>query len=190
MWCSSDISFPTEPPHDLDTQMRTKTRPRWKENTNTPHVLTLTLLVNLILLFCFSTCVTSPAGPTPARLSKTRWRKRRSPPRLRLDPRRPTPEPPRWTSTSSSSRALQVRVAHPNPHEAPRSWSELHSRVIVSCLWRFFFHVRTKKRGNVSYVGFLLSSVERWESLSEKIWPVCFCASFRCRISLIKTKVI
>lgn len=124
-------------------------------------MLTLTLLVNLILLFCFSTCVTSPAGPTPARLSKTRWRKRRSPPRLRLDPRRPTPEPPRWTSTSSSSRALQVRVAHPNAHEAPRSWSELHSRVIVSCLWRFFFHVRTKKKGKCELCGVFI--VQCWK---------------------------
>ena len=32
VWCSSDISFLTEPPHDLDTQMRTKTRPRWKKH--------------------------------------------------------------------------------------------------------------------------------------------------------------
>lgn len=53
----------------------------------------------------------SSPGPTPERLLKMRWRRRRSLPPLHLDPRRPTLEPPHWTSTSSSSRVLQVRLS-------------------------------------------------------------------------------
>lgn len=67
----------------------------------------------------------SSPGPTPERLLNMRWRRQRSLPPLRLDPRRPTLEPPHWTSTSSSSRVLQVRLSavlyatvscHPNNH--------------------------------------------------------------------------
>lgn len=92
----------------------------------------------------FAALMTSPPGPTPARLLKTRWRKRRSLPPLHLDPRRPTPELPRWTSTSSSSRAPRVGTlsvsssAISQSMKTTRSCSAFHSRVTVFLTVPFF----------------------------------------------------
>lgn len=55
-------------------------------------------------------------GPTPAPPLTPPWGRQRTLPRRRLDPRRKaTPEPPRWTSTSFSSRGRQVPFTHARP---------------------------------------------------------------------------
>lgn len=129
-------------------------------------MIQLELLINHYYIFSS----VWPPGPTPALQSKTLWRRPRSHPPLPLDPRRPTPGPHRWTSISSSSRALQVWPAPPIilslqygrwEAQTAGSSSAFCNWVNMRRLWQFSFYGEQKQKWRC--VVFSIQS-ERWET--------------------------
>jgi len=143
--------------------------------------------MNRHYIVCSATHVSSTTGPTPALLSKTPWKRQRSRPPLRLDRRKPIPGHPRWTSTSSSSRALQVlsaptaapTAAPSSSHntsavtqkvtaQAARSNCALSDRAIRFCLWHFPFQGDKSRNGNGCLL--LFSGKDKLTAVKVRYW--------------------
>lgn len=157
--CSFNVSFVTEPPHDLDPHMRTKTRPRWKsphDNTDIQIFGTHALLINLIILVVFSPRSYSSASIEDA------MKKAEEPPT-------PPPRPQKTHSRASSLDlnklfqqgapgtththglcASSLSSSH-NMHELPGATVHFATELLF-CLWQFSFHGRTK--GEMEIGGF------------------------------------